>query len=141
MVLASSHQPCASLDTSACLSQSVNSRKWSCVRRYLGHRQPQTVGCFPSVILSLSLQSKHPILEEGFTFFGLRAGLEGSQQSPRRGRQPGRGRQTKLTPSKNAKVFKMRALIFTPLPEACQTQGFEKERRKKNLICTERGQK
>lgn len=103
---------------------------WGCVWKRLVHGQTQTVGCFPSALLFLSNQSS-PSLRKVFYFLWLESGVWRKSAILRQGRQPSRGRETKLTPSKNATVFKMRALMFAPLPEACQTQGFEKERKKK----------
>lgn len=59
-----------------------------------------------------------------FTFFGLRATFERSQQS--RDTEDSQAEEDKQSwhRAENAKVFKIWTLIFIPLPEACQTQGF-----------------
>ena len=105
------------------------------MQKHQNQSHSQTGGCFPFVLLFLSNQGAPSLRKVLLSLAGEQRLREVNNPETRRGRQPGR-RQTKLTPSKNTKVFKTRALMCSPLPEACQTQGFEKERKKENnLIC------
>lgn len=78
--LAVPHQPCDSWGLWTPPSQQVNTRKWGCVWKRGVRSQMQPAECFPFVLFLLSNHSA-PSLKHGFTFFGLRAGFERSQQS------------------------------------------------------------
>lgn len=91
------------------------------------------ISSLPSSFSFSLIQATHPrTWGLGFTFLGLRATSDRSQQPwDTADSQPEEDKQN-WHRAKTAKALKMGALIFTPLHEACQIQGSEREKEKKS---------